>query len=106
MRTKIVAGNWKMNKTASEAAALIEGIKKEVAGVKKVEVVVCPPFTDLKDAAAACAMRSASASEVASGFSQRTWSPRPSASKEHSAWVASVVTTETASRRSRSSIVR
>jgi len=55
MRTKIVAGNWKMNKTASEAAALIEGIKKEVAGVAKVEVVVCPPFTDLKDAAAACA---------------------------------------------------
>ena len=53
MRTKIVAGNWKMNKTASEAAALIEGIKKEVAGVTKVEVVVCPPFTDLKDAAAA-----------------------------------------------------
>jgi triosephosphate isomerase len=55
MRTKIVAGNWKMNKTASEAAALIEGIKREVAGVSKVEVVVCPPFTDLKDAAAACA---------------------------------------------------
>jgi triosephosphate isomerase len=44
-----------MNKTASEAAALIEGIKKEVAGVSTVEVVVCPPFTDLKDAAAACA---------------------------------------------------
>ena len=55
MRTKIVAGNWKMNKTASEAAALIEEIKKEVAGISKVEVVVCPPFTDLKDAAAACA---------------------------------------------------
>ncbi len=55
MRTKIVAGNWKMNKTASEAAALVEGIKKEVAGVKNVEVVVCPPFTDLKEAAAACA---------------------------------------------------
>ena len=54
MRTKIVAGNWKMNKTASEAAALIEGIKKETAGVANVEVVVCPPFTDLKDAAAAC----------------------------------------------------
>ena len=54
MRTKIVAGNWKMNKTASEAAALIEEIKKEVADVAKVDVVVCPPFTDLKDAAAAC----------------------------------------------------
>ena len=55
MRRKIIAGNWKMNKTASEAAALIEGIKKEVADVSKVDVVVCPPFTDLKEAAAACA---------------------------------------------------
>jgi len=54
-RTKIVAGNWKMNKTAAETAALIEGIKKEVEGVAKVEVVVCPPFTGLKEAAAACA---------------------------------------------------
>ena len=55
MRTKIVAGNWKMNKTASETAALIEGIKNEVAGISNVDVVVCPPFTGLKDAAAACA---------------------------------------------------
>ena len=55
MRKKIVAGNWKMNKTASEAAALIDGIKQEVAGITQVDVVVCPPFTDLKAAAAACA---------------------------------------------------
>ena len=53
MRTKIVAGNWKMNKTASEAAALIDGIKAEIEGVSGVDVVVCPPATDLKDAAAA-----------------------------------------------------
>ena len=68
MRKKIVAGNWKMNKTASEAAALIEGIKKEVAGIAKVEVVVCPPFTDLKDAAAACA-----GSNVALGAQNVHW---------------------------------
>ena len=55
MRTKIVAGNWKMNKTASEAAALVEEIKALTADAANVEVVVCPPFTDLKDAAAACA---------------------------------------------------
>ena len=53
MRTKIVAGNWKMNKLPSEAAALIDGIKDLVKDVQGVEVVVCPPFTDLKDAAAA-----------------------------------------------------
>ena len=68
MRTKIVAGNWKMNKTASETAALIEGIKKEVAGITEVEVVVCPPFTDLKDAAAACA-----GSNVALGAQNVHW---------------------------------
>jgi len=55
MRTKIVAGNWKMNKTASETAALVEGIKTLTAGAADVEVVVCPPFTSLKEAAAACA---------------------------------------------------
>lgn len=53
MRTKIIAGNWKMNKTASEAAALIEEIKAELEGVTGVEVVVCPPAIALKDAAAA-----------------------------------------------------
>ncbi|MCL2105257.1 MAG: triose-phosphate isomerase [Kiritimatiellaeota bacterium] len=53
MRVKIVAGNWKMNKTASETAALIDEIIKATAGTH-VEVVVCPPFTSLKDAAAAC----------------------------------------------------
>ena len=68
MRKKIVAGNWKMNKLASETAPLIEGIKKEVAGVTKVEVVVCPPFTDLKEAAAACA-----GSNVALGAQNVHW---------------------------------
>jgi len=45
MRKKIVAGNWKMNKTFEEAQALlsevINMIKDEVTG--DVEVVVCPP---------------------------------------------------------------
>lgn len=68
MRTKIIAGNWKMNKTASEAVALIKAIKKEVENVANVEIVVCPPFTDLKDAAAACA-----GSNVALGAQNVHW---------------------------------
>ncbi len=48
MRKKIVAGNWKMNKTVGEAVALVEGLKLELAGVVGVEVVICPPFTALK----------------------------------------------------------
>ena len=48
MRKKIIAGNWKMNKTIAEALTLVEGIKTELAGCVEVEVVVCPPFTALK----------------------------------------------------------
>ena len=46
MRTKIVAGNWKMNKTVGEAIALAEGIvgglKSRVLDDNK-QVIVCPP---------------------------------------------------------------
>ena len=48
MRKKIVAGNWKMNKTVQDAVALVEGLKLELADVVGVEAVVCPPFTALK----------------------------------------------------------
>ena len=45
MRKKIVAGNWKMNKTAEEAnvllAEVVNMVKAEVTG--DVEVVLCPP---------------------------------------------------------------
>jgi triosephosphate isomerase len=48
-RKPIIAGNWKMYKTAAEALALVSALKKELAGVKEldVEAVVCPPFTSL-----------------------------------------------------------
>jgi triosephosphate isomerase len=46
-RKLIIAGNWKMNKTAAEALDLVSGIKREIANVKEVDVVVCPPFTAL-----------------------------------------------------------
>lgn len=46
MRTPIIAGNWKMNKTPEETIALINGLKPLVADAKA-EVVVCPPFVCL-----------------------------------------------------------
>lgn len=52
MRTPIIAGNWKMNKTPSEAKALINELKPLVADAA-CEVVICPPFTDLYAAAEA-----------------------------------------------------
>ena len=46
MRKPIIAGNWKMNKTAAQAVALINDLKPLVAKSKP-EVVVCVPYTDL-----------------------------------------------------------
>jgi triosephosphate isomerase (TIM) len=47
MRKPIIAGNWKMNKTPSEAAALAKEILEKVQDVKDVEVVVAPTFVCL-----------------------------------------------------------
>jgi len=47
-RKLIIAGNWKMNKTAAEALALVNGLKLELANVKEADIVVCPPFTALE----------------------------------------------------------
>ncbi len=48
-RKLVIAGNWKMNKTVAEALSLVQGIKRELASVKEVDVVVCPPFTALSE---------------------------------------------------------
>ncbi len=50
-RKRIIAGNWKMNKTASESQALAEDIKRELGECRDVEVVLCPPFTSLQTVA-------------------------------------------------------
>ena len=47
MRTPIIAGNWKMHKTIKEAVALVEQLAESTAGVKGVEIVVCPTYTAL-----------------------------------------------------------
>lgn len=47
MRTPIIAGNWKLNKTISEAVALVTGLKVSVADETDVETIVAPPFTAL-----------------------------------------------------------
>ncbi|GAB4193873.1 MAG: triose-phosphate isomerase [Roseiflexaceae bacterium] len=47
MRTPIIAGNWKMYKTISEAVDLVEGLLRGLGDVAGREVLVCPPFTAL-----------------------------------------------------------
>ena len=47
-RKKIIAGNWKMNKSVAEAEDLTTGIRRALAEVSDVDVVLCPPFTAIK----------------------------------------------------------
>jgi triosephosphate isomerase (TIM) len=46
MRRKLIAGNWKMYKTTAEAVALVEEIKKGLAGAPG-DTLVAPPCTSL-----------------------------------------------------------
>jgi triosephosphate isomerase len=48
-RKLIIAGNWKSNKTVAEALELVEDLKRELAGVKEVDIVVAPPYTALSE---------------------------------------------------------
>jgi len=52
-RKLIIAGNWKMNKTVTEALALVDDLKNGLANIKEVDIVVCPPFTALSEVAKA-----------------------------------------------------
>lgn len=47
MRTPVVAGNWKMNKTVAEARELVNALSTRLQEISNVEKVLCPPFTAL-----------------------------------------------------------
>ena len=68
-RPRIVAGNWKMNRTGSEGAALA----RELAALRAADparagsapvVVLCPPFTALESVARAAAIAAISGSRI------------------------------------------
>ncbi|HVL39065.1 MAG TPA: triose-phosphate isomerase [Fimbriimonadaceae bacterium] len=47
MRTKLVAGNWKMNFTCAEAVAAVESFARIVAIKETTDIVVCPPYLSI-----------------------------------------------------------
>lgn len=49
MRKRIVAGNWKMNKTNKEAVKMVTELKELVKGIEEIGVVVGAPFTALAE---------------------------------------------------------
>ena len=48
MRIPFIAGNWKMNTTANEAAELVKEMRQGLDAIAGVEKAVCPPFISLK----------------------------------------------------------
>ncbi len=53
MRRYVIAGNWKMNMTPSEARAFITALAPKVAGKDKADIVLCVPYVDIAVAAEA-----------------------------------------------------
>jgi triosephosphate isomerase len=48
IRKKVIAGNWKMNKTVVDGVTLAKDIAEEVGRETSVDIVLCPPFTALQ----------------------------------------------------------
>ncbi|MEW5706553.1 MAG: triose-phosphate isomerase [Actinomycetota bacterium] len=51
-KRRIIAGNWKMYKTPKEAVGLVQALEDRLEmiadDISDIEIIVCPPFTDLK----------------------------------------------------------
>jgi triosephosphate isomerase len=49
----VIVGNWKMNKTASEATAFVRDLRQRLTDPTSIVVVLAPPFTALESVRAA-----------------------------------------------------
>ncbi len=47
MRVPMIAGNWKMNTTVSEATELVKAMRAELDKIGNIDKVICPPFISL-----------------------------------------------------------
>ncbi len=47
MRVPMIAGNWKMNTTVSEAVKLVNELRQGLDEINNVDKVLCPPFVSL-----------------------------------------------------------
>ena len=47
MRVPMIAGNWKMNTTVSEAVTLVNEMRHELDEIDNIDKVICPPFISL-----------------------------------------------------------
>ena len=66
----LIAGNWKMHKTATETADFCRALRDELADLEGIDVAVCPPFTGLAPAVQALA-----GTEIAVAAQNIHWEP-------------------------------
>ena len=72
MRTTLIVGNWKMNKTASQAVRFVRELASALPKDPGVEIVVAPPFTALESVRSALS----AASHLALGAQNLHWEPQ------------------------------
>jgi triosephosphate isomerase len=68
MRKKLIAGNWKMYKTAGQTIAFFRDFLPMVSGHTRDEILICPPYTDLQ-----AALEAANGSNVSVGAQNVHW---------------------------------
>ena len=68
MRKRVMAGNWKMYKTAGESSAFLSKLAPLVAQEADVEVVICAPFVNL-----AAAVEAARSTNIGIGAQNVFW---------------------------------
>jgi triosephosphate isomerase (TIM) len=76
----LVAGNWKMYKTATETGEFCRALREALAGLDAVDVAVCPPFTGL-----AAAVQALADTEIAVAAQSVNWEPEGAYTGEISA---------------------
>lgn len=81
MRTPIIAGNWKLNKTIAEARTFVTELAPLVADIANVDIVLCPVFTALN-----ATFEAASSTRIAVAAQDVYW-------KESGAYTGEVSTT-------------
>ena len=68
MRRQLIAGNWKLQKTVTEAVAFVGELRQKLAPVKDADILVCPTYPALHPVAKALA-----GSNIAVGAQDLYW---------------------------------
>jgi triosephosphate isomerase len=76
----LIAGNWKLHKTATETRDFCRDLREALDGVAGVDVAVCPPYTGL-----AAAVETLSGTEIAVAAQNVHWEPEGAFTGEISA---------------------